>query len=178
MKTFKEIRNELQEGVFSVKLDKPYKRGDEKMYMDIIKKYGGKNLKFSPPKGRDLELDIYFDGGDIKKIKSNLPNKGKGSEWISESIELQEKLGFNGSYQRKSKYDGKQFDKNKEIKQIAKIKKVLEQADKLHADLQYPMVVDTVTRVWDKINDAYTGLINYEEQVKKGKYDGTIDMDD
>jgi len=69
-------------------------------------------------------------------------------------------------------------DKNKEIKQIAKIKKVLEQADKLHADLQYPMVVDTVTRVWDKINDAYTGLINYEEQVKKGKYDGTIDMDD
>ena len=39
---------------------------------------------------------------------------------------LQEKLGFNGSYRRKSRYDGKQFDKNKEIKQIAKIKKVLE----------------------------------------------------
>ena len=90
---------------------------------------------------------------------------------------LQEKLGFNGSYQRKSRYDGKQFNKNKEIKQIAKIKKVLEQADKLHADLQYPMVVDTVTKVWDKINDAYTGLINYEEQVKKGKYDGEIDVD-
>lgn len=74
----------LGEGAFSVKLDKPYKRGDEKMYMDIIKKYGGKNLKYSPPKGRDLELDITFDGGDVKKIKSNLPNKGKGSEWISE----------------------------------------------------------------------------------------------
>jgi hypothetical protein len=74
----------LGEGAFSVKLNKPYKRGDEKMYMDIIKKYGGKNLKFSPPKGRDPELDITFDGGDVKKIKSNLPNKGKGSEWISE----------------------------------------------------------------------------------------------
>lgn len=91
--------------------------------------------------------------------------------------DLEEKLGFSGSYQRKSKFDGKEFDRNKEIKQIAKIKKVLEQADKLHADLQYPTVVDTVTRVWDKINDAYTGLINYEEQVKKGSYDGTIDMD-
>jgi len=76
----------LGEGAFSVKLNKPYKRGDEKMYMDIIKKYGGKNLKFSPPKGRDLELDITFDGGDVKKIKSNLPNKGKGSEWISEAV--------------------------------------------------------------------------------------------
>ena len=72
------------EGMFSVKLDKPYKRGDEKMYMDIIKKYGGKNLKFSPPNMSDPELDITFDGGDFKKIKSNLPNKGKGSEWISE----------------------------------------------------------------------------------------------
>ena len=74
----------LGEGAFSVKLDKPYKRGDEKMYMDIIKKYGGKNLKFSPPKRNDPELDIFFDGGDVKKITSNLPNKGKGSEWISE----------------------------------------------------------------------------------------------
>ncbi len=78
----------LGEGTFSVKLNKPYKRGDEEMYMDIIKKYGGKNLKFSPPKGRDLELDITFDGGDVKKIKSNLPNKGKGSEWISENADM------------------------------------------------------------------------------------------
>ena len=80
----KQANESVNEGVFSVKLDKPYKRGDEKMYMDIIKKYGGKNLKYSPPKGRDLELDITFDGGDVKKIKSNLPNKGKHPEWISE----------------------------------------------------------------------------------------------
>ena len=83
-KFLQKMGDNLGEGAFSVKLDKPYKRGDEKIYMDIIKKYGGKNLKYSPPKGRDLELDITFDGGDVKKIKSNLPNKGKGSEWISE----------------------------------------------------------------------------------------------
>jgi hypothetical protein len=81
------IANEsVNEGAFSVKLDKPYKRGDEKMYMDIIKKYGGKNLKFSPPNRRDPELDIFFDGGDVKKITSNLPNKGKAPEWISEEV--------------------------------------------------------------------------------------------
>ena len=81
----------VNEGAFSVKLNKPYKRGDEKMYMDIIKKYGGKNLKYSPPKGRDGELDIFFDGGDFKKIKSNLPNKGKAPEWISEGDNIEEK---------------------------------------------------------------------------------------
>ena len=90
----RQANESVNEGVFSVKLDKPYKRGDEKMYMDIIKKYGGKNLKYSPPKGRDLELDITFDGGDVKKIKSNLPNKGKGSEWISDGNESKEGKTF------------------------------------------------------------------------------------
>ena len=89
-KTLQKMGDNLGEGAFSVKLDKPYNRGDEKMYMDIIKKYGGKNLKYSPPKGRDLELDIFFDGGDVKKIKSNLPNKGEGSEWISEKATAQQ----------------------------------------------------------------------------------------
>jgi hypothetical protein len=77
------LRGKLKEGAFSVKLDKPYKRGDEKMYMDIIKKYGGKNLKYSPPKGRDPELDITFDGGNVKKMKTDLDKMGKGS-WISD----------------------------------------------------------------------------------------------
>ena len=93
----------IDEGAFSVKLNKPYKRGDEKMYMDIIKKYGGKNLKVSPPKGRDLELDITFDGGDVKKIKANLPNKGKGSEWISEEV-INEKIEY-VEYKFKNKND-------------------------------------------------------------------------
>ena len=90
---------------------------------------------------------------------------------------LQEKLGYNGNYQRKSKHDGKQFNRQGELKLIAKIKKALETADKLHANLQYPNTVDTVTYVWEKINDAYIGLIKYEGHIKQGKYDGEIDID-
>jgi len=90
---------------------------------------------------------------------------------------LQEKLGYNGNYQRKSKHDGKQFDRNKELKQIAKIKKALEQADKLHADLQYPNTVDAVNGIWQPINDAYLGCLKYAEEIKKGSYDGEIDID-
>jgi hypothetical protein len=97
---------------------------------------------------------------------------------FKEMRNTQEKLGFNGSYQGKSKHDGKEFDRKKEFATLKKIQKALEVADKNHADLQYPNTVDTVNGIWKNINDAYTGLINYEEQVKKGKYDGTIDMDD
>lgn len=91
---------------------------------------------------------------------------------------LQEKLGFNGSYQRKSKFDGKEFDRKKELMQLKKIQKVLEQADKLHADLQYPHTVDTVNGIWDHINKAYIGIQTYIGHINKGEYDGTIDMDD
>jgi hypothetical protein len=90
---------------------------------------------------------------------------------------LQEKLGFNGSYQRKSKYDGKEFDRIKEVKQLYKIEKLLMQADKLHSDLQYPNTVDAVSKIWDNINKAYIGIQTYVDHIKKGDYDGKIDMD-
>ena len=94
-----------------------------------------------------------------------------------EEVELEEKLGYNGNYQRKSKHDGKQFNRQGELKIIAKIRKALEQADKLHADLQYPNTVDTVTHVWEHINNAHIGLMKYEGNIKQGKYDGEIDID-
>ena len=92
-------------------------------------------------------------------------------------VMINEKLGFNGSYQRKSKYDGKEFDRNKEFAQLKKIQKALEQADKLHADLQYPNTVDAVHRIWNHINEAYIGTQTYMDNIKKGEYDGEIDMD-
>jgi hypothetical protein len=91
--------------------------------------------------------------------------------------DLKEKLGYNGSYQRKSKYLGKEFDRKKEVQTINKLKKAMEQVDKIHSDLQYPNTVDTVTRVWEKLNDAYIGLNTYLGAIKDGKYDGKIEQD-
>ena len=51
----------------------------------------------------------------------------------------------------------------------------MEQVDKIHSDLQYPNTVDTVTRVWEKLNDAYIGLNTYSDAIKAGKYDGKIE---
>lgn len=90
---------------------------------------------------------------------------------------LQEKLGFNGSYQRKSKHDGKEFDRKKEFATLKKIQKALEVADKHHSDLQYPNTVDSVNGIWKNINEAYIGIQTYIEHIKKGEYDGEIDMD-
>jgi len=95
-----------------------------------------------------------------------------------EEVELEEKLNaFNSSYRRVSKYNGKEFDRKKEIKQLDKMHKALEQVDKLHEDLQYPYVVDTVTRIWDHLMNASIGIMQYKQAVKDGEYDGIIDKD-
>ena len=109
------------------------------------------------------------------------PRPRKTSRWkIMKSFKeyLEEKLGYNGSYQDRSKFDGKEFDRKKEMQTLNKIRKSLEQVDKAHAQLQYPHVVDTVTHIWQHINNAYIGINKYLDNIKDGKYDGKIDMDD
>ena len=67
------------------------------------------------------------------------PRPRKTSRWkIMKSFKeyLEEKLGYNGSYQMRSKFDGKEFDRKKEMQTLNKIRKSLEQAEKAHAQLQ------------------------------------------
>lgn len=109
--------------------------------------------------------------GDMETMKI-LSDKSK-----KEEVELEEKLGYNGNYQRKSKYDGKEFDAKKELQTLKKFGKALEQADKIHSDLQYPNVVDTVTHMWDHLNNAWIGTLKYQDQIKNGEYDGIVDND-
>ena len=65
--------------------DGQYIKGDEKMYVDIIKKGGGKNIKVYAPDRRDPQLSIEFDGGNLKKMQKELSKKGDGTEAIEES---------------------------------------------------------------------------------------------
>ena len=98
-------------------------------------------------------------------------------ETYREMHQLDEKLGYNGNYRRVSKYNGKEFDRKKELQTLKKFGKALEQADKIHAELQYPNTVDAVTHMWEHLNNAYIGIIKYQENIKKGEYDGKIDID-
>ena len=77
---------EIKEGYFMKEFeDGQYIKGDEKMYVDIIKKGGGKNIKVYAPDRRDPQLSIEFDGGNLKKMQKELSKKGDGTEAIEES---------------------------------------------------------------------------------------------
>lgn len=163
-----------------IKAVKKLSKDMEKIKKDYFKiaKMGDKTLQL---KGFNTQYESILKAqqeilkiiGDMSTMKSMSDRAQKNEE-----VELEEKLGYNGNYQRKSKYDGKEFDAKKELQTLKKFGKALEQADKIHSDLQYPNVVDTVTHMWDHLNNAYIGIAKYQDQIKNGEYDGIIDIDD
>ena len=133
---------------------------------------------FGPAQFQDIVdlLNVSTKSKDLKDTEQKL-KAGFHHESVKE--EINEKLaGYRSSYRLKSKYDGKEFDRNKEIKLLDKMDKLLIQADKLHEDLQYPNLTATVTKIWDHIAEAHVGIMQYKEDIKRGEYDGLIDMDD
>jgi hypothetical protein len=63
-----------------------YRKGDEKQYVALIKKNGGKNIDVEVPKGRDSMLNIQFKGGNLKKMQQDLSKSDDGLTSIDEGL--------------------------------------------------------------------------------------------
>jgi hypothetical protein len=81
-----------------------------------------------------------------------------------------------------TKFDGKEFDKKKEIKNIKNMIKALHKVAKMQDDFQY--TAETGYTKGGNPNDIYNSLVECEQAlysyyhgVERGQWDGTIDMD-
>jgi hypothetical protein len=84
----------IQEGYFMKEMeDGQYFPGAEKMYVDIIKKAGGKNIKIYKPSRMDPQLGIDFKGGNISRMQQELKKKGDGTESVEEAA-ISEKVEY------------------------------------------------------------------------------------
>ena len=85
----------IQEGYFMKEMeDGQYFPGAEKMYVDIIKKAGGKNIKIYKPSRMDPQLGIDFKGGNISRMQQELKKKGDGTESVEEAVSVEEKVEY------------------------------------------------------------------------------------
>jgi len=85
----------IQEGYFMKEMeDGQYFPGAEKMYVDIIKKAGGKNIKVYKPSRMDPQLGIDFKGGNISRMQQELKKKGDGTESVEEAVSVEEKVEY------------------------------------------------------------------------------------
>ena len=136
--------DDIKEGFFSKEYEPgQYKNGDEKPFVDAIKKAGGKNIEVQKPTRRDPMLTIEFDG-DAKKAQKEVSKVGDGTE------EIDEKLGKNadaGDYiDDFKKSDAPQFkgksDKKKKDMAIAAYLDAKDKKEEVELDeLKEPFVV-------------------------------------
>jgi len=108
-----------------------------------------------------------------KETYTNIVSEKNNKQPVKEKLK-----GYQSSYKTVSKYDGKEFDRKLEFKTLDKMDKLLKEVDKLHENLQYPYVVDTVTKLWDHLAEAHIGIMEYKRNIENGEYDGLIDKDD
>ena len=82
--------DDFKEGFFSKEYEPgQYKNGDEKPFVNAIKKSGGKNIGVEKPTKGNPMLTIEFDG-DAKKAQKEVDRVGDGTENIDEAVEVNE----------------------------------------------------------------------------------------
>ena len=84
---------------------------------------------------------------------------------------------------KKTKFEGKEFDRKKEIAMIKKMIQSIHKVSKMQDNMQYTAETGGGTtggnpnKVWENLRDAERALIDYMGGVERGNYDGVIDMD-
>ena len=111
-KNWKGKSEDVQEGIFYKEYEDEdeYRRGEEKSYVNAIKKGGGKVGKIYTPDSRDPQLTIDFKGGNIDKIRKEVDKVGDGTEAVEEgykSQKMQEWISANGERRRVKEGDSR-----------------------------------------------------------------------
>ena len=84
---------------------------------------------------------------------------------------------------KQTKFEGKEFDRNKEIKMIKNMIKAIHKVAKMQDDMQYTaetgggLTNGNPNKVWENLRDAERALYSYMSGIERGHYDGVIDMD-
>lgn len=82
-----------------------------------------------------------------------------------------------------TKFEGKEFDRKKEIKSLKNMQKAIHKVAKMQDAMQYTAETGgTATRgnphaIYQSLVDAEQAIFNYMGGIERGYYDGVIDMD-
>lgn len=84
---------------------------------------------------------------------------------------------------KKTKFEGKKFDRKKEIKSLKNMQKALHKLAKMQDDMQYTAETGGTSKdgnphaIYQALVDAEWALFAYMGGIERGKWDGIIDMD-
>ena len=83
---------------------------------------------------------------------------------------------------KKTKFERKEFDRNKEKGMILKMAKAIHKVAAMQDKMQYTAETGggrggNPNKVWENLRDAEYNLYSYLSGIERGEYDGVIDMD-
>ena len=82
-----------------------------------------------------------------------------------------------------TKYEGKKFDRKKELNSLKKMQKAIHKVAKMQDDMQYTAETGGSSQrgnphaIYQSLVDAEQAIFNYMGGIERGYYDGIIDMD-
>jgi len=82
-----------------------------------------------------------------------------------------------------TKYEGKKFDRKKELNSLKKMQKAIHKVAKMQDDMQYTAETGGSSQrgnphaIYQSLVDAEQAIFNYMGGIERGYYDGVIDMD-
>ena len=82
-----------------------------------------------------------------------------------------------------TKFEGKEFDRKKEIKSCKDMLKEVHKVAKMQDSMQYTAETGGTSRtgnpnaIWQGLKDTEQALYDYMGGIERGNYDGVIDMD-
>ena len=82
-----------------------------------------------------------------------------------------------------TKFEGKEFDRNKEIKSCKDMLKAVHKVAKMQDSMQYTAETGGTSRtgnpnaIWQGLKDTEQALYDYMGGIERGNFDGVIDMD-
>ncbi len=132
------------------------------------------------------KTDDYDKGVDLQPLYVALSKlktaEDHGGGWSQAVVKEDLDEGLIPMY-KKTKFEGKEFDRKKEIKSCKDMIKAIHKVAKMQDSMQYTAETGgglkggNPNKVWENLRDAERALYDYMGGIERGHYDGVIDMD-
>jgi hypothetical protein len=115
------------------------------------------------------------------EIKTDDPEEF--DDWLMQNIEEATIEEARMPMYKQTKFEGKEFDRKKEIKSLKNMQKALHKLAKMQDDMQYTAETGGTSKdgnpnaIYQALVECEWALFAYMGGIERGKWDGTIDMD-
>ena len=152
-----------------------------KAVMRKHKKHIDKWKRSNKPMPIQVEDELMQAAMKAGEIKTDDPEEF--DDWLMQNIEEATIEEARMPMYKQTKFEGKEFDRKKEIKSLKNMQKALHKLAKMQDDMQYTAETGGTSKdgnpnaIYQALVECEWALFAYMGGIERGKWDGTIDMD-